>query len=179
MTPRELRSPSRATPTASATASQIEAALEARRAELSKARESGLGLLVSPLRTLSLFSRTVTEFALTTLAQLAVSGPVVFIGYPLLLGWLVTHVAAPDLYTHPTCTAGSGRGVAAIAAGPLYLAELYAYEFAWWLVLGILSSIGFGSGLHSGIMFLWPFVMRIVAEVEVRTHTFRSTPSAL
>ena len=146
-----MTSPQEQKPAAPARASeeQVEAALEARRAELSKARESGIGLLVSPLRTLSLFSRTVTEFALTTLAQLAVSGPVVFIGYPLLLGWLVTHVAAPELYTHPTCTAGAGRGTAATVAGPLYLAELYAYEVAWWLVLGILSSIGFGSGLHS------------------------------
>jgi len=41
----------------------------------------------------------------------------------------------------------------------------------WWLVLGVLSSIGFGSGLHSGIMFLFPFIMRIVVAVEERGTT--------
>ena len=29
----------------------------------------------------------------------------------------------------------------------------------WWLVLGILSSIGFGSGMHTGLLFLFPHIM--------------------
>jgi hypothetical protein len=146
---------------------RVEAAVAARRAELAKARESSIGLLARPVLTLSLFGRALSEFALTTLARLAGSRPVVYAGYPLLLGWLITRLAFPDLYAPPTCIAGSGTATAAAGGGPLYLPALYVYEFGWWLVLGILSSIGFGSGLHSGIMFLWPFVMRVVAEVEV------------
>ena len=33
-------------------------------------------------------------------------------------------------------------------------------------MLGVLSSIGFGTGLHSGIMFLWPFVMAVILTAE-------------
>ena len=29
----------------------------------------------------------------------------------------------------------------------------------WWLLLGILSSIGFGSGMHTGLLFLFPHIM--------------------
>ena len=36
----------------------------------------------------------------------------------------------------------------------LLMLAVVAFEAVWWLVLGILSSIGFGTGLHSGIMFL-------------------------
>jgi hypothetical protein len=176
--PPRSRSPRRK-PTAVGGASdeRVEAAVAARRVELAKARESSVGLFVRPVRTLSLFGRALSEFALTTLARLAVSRPVVYAGYPFLLGWLITHLAFPDLYAPPTCIAGSGSATAAAGGGPLYLPALYVYEFGWWLVLGILSSIGFGSGLHSGIMFLWPFVMRVVAEVEVRSVSLCFPPS--
>jgi hypothetical protein len=53
-----------------------------------------------------------------------------------------------ELYAEPTCEPDFKEG------GALFLPQMYAYEFFWWLVLGILSSIGFGTGLHSGIMFL-------------------------
>lgn len=33
-------------------------------------------------------------------------------------------------------------------------------------MLGILSSIGFGTGLHSGLMFLWPYVIRAITYAE-------------
>jgi len=43
-------------------------------------------------------------------------------------------------------------------------------EIAWWVILGVLSSIGFGTGLHSGVMFLFPHVMQVVAAAEA-CHT--------
>ena len=124
-----------------------------------------IGLLVAPLRTLSLFASGAAELALSAFATAAVHPAMLFAGYPLLLGWLATHLAAPHLYAPPTCHGFESHAPAA-AGGALYLPSLYAYEFAWWLVLGILSSIGFGSGLHSGIMFLWPFVMRVVSQAQ-------------
>jgi hypothetical protein len=30
----------------------------------------------------------------------------------------------------------------------------------WWLVLGILSSIGLGTGMHSGLLFLFPHMLK-------------------
>ena len=44
--------------------------------------------------------------------------------------------------------------------------ELIIFEAVWWVVLGILSSVGFGTGLHSGIMFLFPHLMSIVFAAE-------------
>lgn len=31
----------------------------------------------------------------------------------------------------------------------------------WWIGLGVLSSIGFGTGMHSGVLFLFPHIMRV------------------
>jgi hypothetical protein len=42
---------------------------------------------------------------------------------------------------------------------------------SWWLLLGILSSIGLGSGLHSGVMFLFPHVFKVCLAVESCRHT--------
>ena len=36
----------------------------------------------------------------------------------------------------------------------------------WWVSLGILSSVGLGSGMHTGLLFLWPHVFRCVAAAE-------------
>ena len=48
--------------------------------------------------------------------------------------------------------------------GP-YTATINAFEFwleyaVWWVGLGILSSIGLGSGLQSGLLFLYPHVIK-------------------
>jgi hypothetical protein len=37
---------------------------------------------------------------------------------------------------------------------------------AWWLGLGVLSSVGFGAGMHSGLLFLLPHVALIVRSAE-------------
>jgi len=43
----------------------------------------------------------------------------------------------------------------------------YTGEFVlWWVGLGILSSIGFGSGMHSGLLFLFPHVLKICLAAE-------------
>jgi len=42
---------------------------------------------------------------------------------------------------------------------------------SWWVGLGILSSIGLGTGMHSGLLFLWPHVFKVVTSVEKCAHT--------
>ena len=42
-----------------------------------------------------------------------------------------------------------------------------SFEFlVWWLGLGVLSSIGFGSGMHSGLLFLFPHMLKICLAAE-------------
>ena len=50
----------------------------------------------------------------------------------------------------------------------------YYYYLRWgsyWMSLGILSSIGFGTGLHTGMMFLFPWVIEVVYHAESCGHT--------
>ena len=45
-------------------------------------------------------------------------------------------------------------------------AELYASVSSWWLGLGVLSSIGLGTGLHSGMLFLFPHIAKVCRSAE-------------
>ena len=40
-------------------------------------------------------------------------------------------------------------------------AEEWALFVAWWLGLGVLSSIGLGTGMHSGLLFLFPHMLKV------------------
>lgn len=49
-----------------------------------------------------------------------------------------------------------------------YMAELAttAEYVVWWVGLGILSSVGLGSGMHTGIIFLFPHVFKVTKALE-------------
>lgn len=36
----------------------------------------------------------------------------------------------------------------------------------WWIGLGILSSVGLGSGMHTGILFLFPHIFKVTSAIE-------------
>ena len=36
----------------------------------------------------------------------------------------------------------------------------------WWVGLGVLSSVGLGSGMHTGILFLFPHVFKVTKSIE-------------
>ena len=115
----------------------------------------GLASILSPSDTAfpwAVLAANVLAFATSQLACVFV--------YPMLTAWLITRQVFPDWYLGPDCL---GR-----EAGFLYAPSLAVHESLWWLVLGILSSIGLGTGLHSGLMFLWPFVMSVSALVPRR-----------
>jgi len=139
----------------------VQAQLKERSQALSTAREE-LGLLARPMKTLALFGSACSDFLLTTAWSAASSRPMLFVGWPVVVAGVATRYLMEDLYAMPGCGKGAASG------GALYMPSLYLYEFLWWLVLGILSSIGFGTGLHSGIMFLWPFVMQLVVRAEAQ-----------
>ena len=166
--PAKSKSPSRSRASSPARpkskASDIKAKVKARADALSRAR-SELGLRTQPLRTTRLFLLSVTELLAHWVPKLAMSKSMFLVGYPLLAGWLLTHNYSPELYQVPGC------GDDTQAEGALFFPGLVAYEVGWWLLLGILSSIGFGSGLHSGIMFLWPFVMQTILTTETCNST--------
>ena len=54
---------------------------------------------------------------------------------------------------------------------PLFQEMSVWLRFAvWWLGLGVLSSIGLGTGMHSGLLFLFPHIFFVVASAEKCGH---------
>lgn len=45
-------------------------------------------------------------------------------------------------------------------------AEYMLADAAWWIGLGVLSSVGLGSGMHSGLLFMFPHVLRTCTAVS-------------
>jgi len=135
----------------------IQTQLDAKQKELDAARDA-IGLLTCPLRTLKLFVEISVELLLQACRAVATSRVMLFFGYWVLLAYGATHALRPELYAPPL--------KAGLSGGSLYMPELCLYEAIWWLVLGILSSVGFGTGLHSGIMFLWPHTMSVVLKAQ-------------
>mmetsp|Transcript_10404 Transcript_10404/g.24931 ORF Transcript_10404/g.24931 Transcript_10404/m.24931 type:complete len:501 (+) Transcript_10404:2-1504(+) len=131
------------------------------RAELAEARNS-LSLHLQPVTTLSLFVRYTADFTVKHVASILRSPFLWLVAAPLLGLWLALKELTPELFAAPVC--GQKE------AGILWQVEFAFKEAAWWMILGVLSSIGFGTGLHSGMMFLFPHVLQVVAAAEA-CHT--------
>ncbi len=39
--------------------------------------------------------------------------------------------------------------------------EQWTQYVVWWVGLGVLSSIGLGTGMHSGLLFLFPHILKV------------------
>lgn len=117
------------------------------------------------LRTLRLFAAA----SLQCVGQLVFSGVAVLVVWPLLLGWAGTRFAAPHLYTPPKCASYGWQK--SVTASPLWEAELVLVETAMWFGLGLLSTIGWGTGLRTAGCFLWPFVARVVVQADTCLST--------
>lgn len=48
-----------------------------------------------------------------------------------------------------------------LSVGPARDVAFYIDLVVWWAGLGVLSSIGFGTGMHSGFLFLFPHIIQI------------------
>jgi membrane protein YqaA with SNARE-associated domain len=82
--------------------------------------------------------------------------------------------AFPAAFEGPVCVAdGSGK----ISGSLLWQAEHAVRETSWWVMLGVLSSIGLGSGMHTGMMFLFPHIMEVVLTAET-CGTLSGVPSS-
>jgi membrane protein YqaA with SNARE-associated domain len=72
------------------------------------------------------------------------------------------HFAFPEAFQGPdsSCSPGKSTGTW------LWQAEFVVRETSWWITLGVLSSVGLGSGMHTGMMFLFPHIMEVVLSAE-------------
>ena len=56
----------------------------------------------------------------------------------------------------------------------------WAWFVAWWVVLGVASSIGLGTGLHTGALYLMPYIVQTVtAAIECRSLDFAQEGAGL
>eukprot|EP00933_Yihiella_yeosuensis_P063621 TRINITY_DN66823_c0_g1_i1.p1 TRINITY_DN66823_c0_g1~~TRINITY_DN66823_c0_g1_i1.p1 ORF type:complete len:503 (+),score=125.15 TRINITY_DN66823_c0_g1_i1:1675-3183(+) len=137
--------------------------IEKEREKRSEARAK-IGLFSTPLTAVRLAFIWIAEFSGRFLKNFVKHWATWLILVPLVAAWAATkYHFAPHLYEPPVC---GGKD-----AGILWNVELALTEAAWWVILGILSSVGFGTGLHSGIMFLFPHVMQVVGAAEACNTT--------
>lgn len=50
------------------------------------------------------------------------------------------------------------------------MTEEWTEYVVWWLGLGVLSSIGLGTGMHSGLLFLFPHMLKVCLAAETCGH---------
>ena len=111
------------------------------RQQLNKQR-ARLTLLRSPLRTLAAFAASTAASAASGAAWLASHPATLFLLVPLLLVY-------------------SGLKASGALAPEVHEAEAWLQYVVWWVGLGVLSSIGLGTGMHSGLLFLFPHMLKV------------------
>jgi vacuole membrane protein 1 len=110
-------------------------------------RRSHLTLFRSPLPTFGAFATSTGQNLWNGLRWLAAHPATLFLLIPLVL-----------LYTF--------LKVAGFAHSQVHEVEMWIEYTVWWVGLGILSSIGFGSGMHSGLIFLFPHMLKVCLAAE-------------
>jgi len=116
-----------------------------------------LSLLRSPILTLYYFSLVLKENFLYYTRYLATHPGVVFVLIPLLAMYFIL---------------GNIEGSHQLLVREFEQTILFA---VWWLGLGILSSIGLGTGMHTGLLFLFPHIMKVcLAATTCQSINFES-----
>jgi len=133
--------------------------IKALREEL-RERRKNLGMLKSPIRTGYLAILVSRDYAVYIWQFLLSSLVIKLLVIPGVAAWIASKFYLQDLHRAPSSCAQPQD------AGSLWILEIYAKEAGWWILLGVLSSVGFGTGLHSGVMFLFPHIMKAVFAAE-------------
>lgn len=116
-----------------------------------------LTLFKKPIETLFVFTLATYSYVKLVLKYLLLHPVMLYFLIPVLLVWLLSEQFTGP-YTH-------------------FINQLeFTIKFViWWVGLGILSSIGFGSGLQTGMLFLFPHILRVsLAAATCKTLDFDS-----
>ncbi|KAL4451519.1 hypothetical protein ABPG75_007181 [Micractinium tetrahymenae] len=124
--------------------------VERLRAQLNE-RRAQLTLFRSPLRTLAAFAASAASSAARGAAWLASHPATLFLLAPLLLLYVFLKASGA-------------------LAEEVHEAELWLQYVVWWVGLGVLSSIGLGTGMHSGLLFLFPHMLKVCLAAERCGH---------
>jgi hypothetical protein len=106
----------------------------------------------------------------------------------ILFGWAASgarYVLSHRALSYALAAVCAGALLAVGVAGPSSAYVLVAREVSWfvlwWLTLGVLSSVGLGTGLHTFVLYLGPYIaMATLAVTECDTMSVAlSGPTAL
>ena len=122
--------------------------------QATSAEQDRISLFSQPLTTMSLF--------LAISVRSAVSGVRFFLLHPVVKFFLFPI----------TLAAVAGYQLDGPHKATLDIIYFWLSYVVWWVGLGVLSSIGLGSGIHSGILFLFPHVIKVSCFFCVRTYVF-------
>jgi membrane protein YqaA with SNARE-associated domain len=106
-----------------------------------------VSLIRSPLFTLRLVTKSCTKQLAQSINYLVAHPATLFLLLPLLA--VYTALKVLGLY---------GESIGHFESTVEYV--------VWWVGLGVLSSVGFGSGMHSGLLFLFPHILKICLASE-------------
>jgi membrane protein YqaA with SNARE-associated domain len=138
--------------------------LSERKEELARRRKS-LSLFRRPISTLSAFVGYLVSVGEAAVGWAGENGATVRVA----LACLALLTAVDWLPTVAQMTGLSMDGF-----GPLLSLIDPVNEVAWfaayWMGLGILSSVGLGTGAHTGILFLFPHILKVVLAAEACGH---------
>jgi len=158
------------------------------------AERENLTLFQAPLKTLQLFAGEIAYLSRQALQALSEHWAFRFLAVPVLLLWLCARMLyavhtlklleTSDMnifkFIHGMSALLQVDAVGALGELDWLWARLLQGEFlveyvTWWVGLGVLSSIGLGSGLQSGVLFLYPHVLKtIFAAQHCSTTSFDS-----
>jgi hypothetical protein len=53
----------------------------------------------------------------------------------------------------------------------IYILNQYLIFFIWWFILGVLATIGLGTGMYTGTFYLFPFILNIKNQSQICGNT--------
>ena len=126
------------------------------KSELYRLRKN-VTLFTSPITTIKNFSIVLYE-TISSYLKYVLSHPIfLFIGIPLFILYLILNNMGGEIEVEVT-----------------KFEEIIA-AMVWWFGLGVLSSIGLGTGMHTGLLFLFPHILKVcLAASECENLNFQT-----
>eukprot|EP01095_Lingulamoeba_sp_RSL-Kostka_P017422 TRINITY_DN9028_c0_g1_i2.p1 TRINITY_DN9028_c0_g1~~TRINITY_DN9028_c0_g1_i2.p1 ORF type:complete len:410 (-),score=112.44 TRINITY_DN9028_c0_g1_i2:144-1373(-) len=130
--------------------------IEEMRLDMIKERKK-ITILRSPIKTLSKFFTVLLLNFKKYLIFVLTHKISLFFLYPLIITYLVLNNIEGDHQVYVTEF------------------EVWVELFIWWVGLGVLSSVGLGTGMHTGVLFLFPHIFKVcLATYECNNTNFES-----
>ncbi|CAM9310137.1 unnamed protein product [Discosporangium mesarthrocarpum] len=129
------------------TAQRSSAEVERLKQEL-RASRGNLSIFTQPVKTLRLLGRHAVRWSSSMIKLLATHPVVVFFMVPVVLLWgILEYIPGPH-------------------TNVIDQIEMVLKFVVWWVGLGVLSSVGLGTGIHSGVLFLFPHILKTCLAAE-------------